>query len=107
MAPESVVTPGHRLASTERQNQGASRIPAHVRSTHSNGGAVILDILHGQMFRLNGVGSRILELLQAGSPEPEIAEWLTHEFGIDRALADADLREFLADLKRHQLLHAR
>ena len=37
------------------------RLSEQVRSTHNQDGAVVLDILHGQMFRLNLVGSRMLE----------------------------------------------
>ena len=42
------------------------RLSEQVRSTHNQDGAVVLDILHGQMFRLNLVGSRMLELLKGG-----------------------------------------
>lgn len=91
----------------ERKRQSAFRIPEHVRSTHSPDGAAILDVLHGQMFRLNLAGSRILELLKQEFAEPEIAEQLANEFGIDRVLADADVREFLEMLEKHHLVTAR
>ena len=35
-----------------------------IRSTHGEDGAIVLDIRQGQMFNLNFVGSRILELLE-------------------------------------------
>ena len=83
------------------------RVAENVRSTHSQDGGIVLDILHGQMFRLNFVGSRILELLKQGCAEPAVAEQLAREFGIDRATAEADVREFVATLEKHHLLTVR
>jgi hypothetical protein len=90
-----------------RQEQNLFRVQEHVRATHGSDGATVLDILHGQMFRLNFVGSRILELLKHGSTEAEIAEKLAHEFGIDRSTAEADVREFIEILEKHHLLTGR
>jgi len=83
------------------------RVAEYVRSTHSKDGGTVLDILHGQMFRLNFVGSKILELLEQGSAELEIAEQLAREFGIDRARAEMDVREFVETLEKHDLLTLR
>jgi Coenzyme PQQ synthesis protein D (PqqD) len=83
------------------------KLSGQIRSTHNRDGAIVLDILHGEMFRLNFVGSRILELLKQGSGEPEIAGQLAREFGIDRATAEADVHEFLETLEKHHLLTVR
>jgi hypothetical protein len=83
------------------------RVAESVRSTHNQDGGIALDILHGQMFRLNFVGSRILELLKQGSAEPQIAEQLAREFGIEWATAEADVREFVETLEKHHLLTVR
>jgi hypothetical protein len=83
------------------------KMSEHVRSTHSQDGAVVLDILHGQMYRLNLVGSRILELLKQGHTEPQIAEQLSQEFGVAREIVASDLQEFLAHLERNRLLETR
>jgi len=80
------------------------KISEHIRSTHSQEGAVVLDILHGQMYRLNLVGSRMLELLKQGHTEPQIAEQLSQEFGVGREIVASDLQEFLTHLKRNRLL---
>jgi hypothetical protein len=80
------------------------RLSEQVRSTHNQDGAVVLDILHGQMFRLNLVGSRMLELLKGGHTENEIAEQISKEFSVGREVVSLDLREFLAHLERHHLL---
>lgn len=80
------------------------KLPEHVRSTHGQDGAVVLDILHGQMFRLNLVGSRMLELLKQGHTEKEITEQLSQEFGVAREIVASDCKEFLAHLENHHLL---
>jgi len=83
------------------------KVPEHVRTTHGADGATVLDIVHGQMFRLNFVGSMILELSKQGIGQPEIAEQLAREFRIERIAAEADVREFVETLERHHLLVAR
>ena len=80
------------------------KLSEQIRSTHDQDGAVVLDIRQGQMFRLNAVGSRILELLKLGYPESRIADEISREFGADRETVKSDLREFLARLERHHLL---
>jgi hypothetical protein len=83
------------------------KLSQHLRSTHSQDGAVVLDILHGQMYRLNVVGSRMIELLKHGRSETQIAEEISREFGADRQTVEGDLQEFLEYLQRHRLLESR
>ena len=80
------------------------KLSEHVRSTHNEDGAVVLDILHGQMFRLNLVGSRMLELLKLGRSEREIANQVSQEFCIGREIVTSDFKEFLAHLEKYHLL---
>jgi Coenzyme PQQ synthesis protein D (PqqD) len=80
------------------------KLSDEVRSTHSQDGAIVLDIRHGQMFRLNLVGSRMLELLKNGFTEAQIVEEVSREFGARREVVEANLREFLSHLRRHHLL---
>jgi hypothetical protein len=75
-----------------------------VRRTQTQDGAVLLDIEQGQMFGLNSVGSRILELCACGCDEQEIARRVSAEYGADIDLVRADVREFLDALSRHSLL---
>jgi Coenzyme PQQ synthesis protein D (PqqD) len=81
------------------------KLSEHVRSTHGRDGAVVLDIFHGQMFRLNLVGSRMLQLLERGHTEREIAEQLSQEFSVEREIVASDYREFLAHLEKHHLVN--
>jgi hypothetical protein len=83
------------------------KLSVQVRSTHNQDGAVVLDILHGQMFRANFVGSRILELLKQGRTEQQIADELSSEFGVPRETIATDVREFLAHLEENHLLDLR
>jgi hypothetical protein len=80
------------------------RVSETVRTTHGQDGAVVLDIRQGQMFNLNLVGSRIVELLKSGSAESEIADEISREFGIGRDVAEKDIHEFLRELKNHRLI---
>jgi hypothetical protein len=89
---------------TVRKRRFRMKLSEHVRSTHSQDGSVVLDILHGQMFRLNFVGSRMLELLKQGRTETQIADELSQEFGTARETIADDLQEFLAHLQKHHLL---
>jgi len=83
------------------------RVSNTVRSTHNQDGAIVLDVRQGQMFNLNFVGSRILELLKSGSTESEIVDEIGREFGVGRELAENDVREFLRNLEKCQLVDER
>jgi len=67
----------------------------------------VLDIHQGQMFNLNPVGSRILELLESGSAEVEIVDMISREFSASRKMVENDVREFIASLKEHKLVAER
>jgi hypothetical protein len=83
------------------------KLSGQVRSTHNQDGAVVLDIRHGQMFRLNLVASRMLELLKQGYAEAQIVEQISRAFSVDREFVETDLREFLVHLEKHGLLELR
>ena len=75
-----------------------------VRSTHNQDGAIVLDVRLGQMFNLNFVGSRILELLKSGYTESGIVDEIGREFGVSQDLAENDVRKFLQALKESHLV---
>ena len=83
------------------------RISDTVRSTHNQDGAIVLDIRQGQMFTINFVGSRILELLKNGSSESVIVDEISRGFSVSRELAENDVREFLQTLKTCHLVEER
>jgi hypothetical protein len=82
------------------------RVSDTVRSTHGQDGAIVLDIRQGQMFNLNFVGSRILELLKDGSAQPEIVDEIVREFGVGRDRAENDVQRFLETLKTNNLVES-
>ncbi len=80
------------------------KLSTQVRSTHDRDGAVVLDIVHGRMFRTNAVGSRILELLRHGYTESEITERIAIGFCTEPGAVAADVQGFLAQLKTFHLV---
>jgi Coenzyme PQQ synthesis protein D (PqqD) len=82
----------------------AMKLSEHLRSTHCQDGAVVLDICEGKIFRINLVGSRIVELLRMGLSESEIVQRLTVEFAVERTTVTTDVREFLEQLRQLHLL---
>jgi len=80
------------------------KISEGVRSTHGQDGAIVLDVQQGQMFNLNLVGSRILELLEAGTPEAVIADEISRQFEVSRDTANQDMQEFIDALKERGLV---
>jgi hypothetical protein len=47
-------------------------------------GGILLDVHHGQMFCLNVVGAKILELMQRGPEESLIANEISRDYGANR-----------------------
>ena len=80
------------------------KVSGAVRSAHGQDGAIVLDVEQGQMFNLNLVGSRILELVERGSTETEIVHTISSEFKAARELVESDVREFLETLKGYKLV---
>jgi hypothetical protein len=82
------------------------KVSESVRSTHGQDGAIVLDVQQGQMFNLNVVGSRILELLECGSSEEQITGAISREFSADIETVRKDVAEFLEELKKNKLVDA-
>ena len=80
------------------------RVSNTLRSTHGQDGAIVLEVRQGQIFNLNFVGSRILELLKSGSSESAIVDQISREFSVPRVLAENDARDFLHNLKKCHLV---
>lgn len=80
------------------------RISGTIRRTQTQDGEVLLDIHHGQMFCLNVVGAKILELMQQGHDEAHIADEISRSYGADKEMVRTDVREFLEALEKHHIL---
>jgi hypothetical protein len=83
------------------------KVSEGIRSTHGQDGAIVLDIRQGQMFNLNIVGSRVLELLETGATESAIVDEISSKFEVSREIAESDVQEFIESLKQHHLLEDR
>ena len=79
-------------------------VPDTIKCSHNRDGAIVLDIKRGQIFNLNPVGSRILELLRNGSPESQIVDCVASEFKASRNLVESDVREFMQVLRDQRLI---
>ena len=80
------------------------RISDTIRRTETQDGGVLLDVHHGQMFCLNIVGAKILDLMQRGYDESRIADEISRSYGANRAVVRADVTEFIENLHKHHIL---
>ena len=96
----------HALRTTDCAEWGEPmhRVSDGVRSTHGQDGAIVLDVQQGQIFNLNRVGSRILELLESGAEEPEIVNVISQEFNGKPELVGKDVHEFIETLRKYKLV---
>jgi len=102
----------HCIHPIQRRDSGEWGTAMHkvsdtVRSTHGQDGAIVLDVQHGQMFNVNLVGSRILELLERGTAEAEIVNVISREFNAAPELVQSDVKEFLETLEGYKLIEER
>lgn len=75
-----------------------------IRSTSAEDGRVLLDVHHGQMFSVNVVGSKILELIELGWDEPAIVVEISQRFATRIDVVTADVRDFIEALRKHKIL---
>ena len=80
------------------------RISDTIRRTETVDGGILLDIHHGQMFSLNVVGAKILELMQRGYDEARIADEIVRDYGANREVVRADVLDFIESLYKHHIL---
>lgn len=79
-------------------------ISPQVRSSYDHEGAVILDIDHGKVLRLNKTASFIFKQLTHNPNESEIVRRVTEAFQVPRPIARTDVHEFLESLVRLRLV---
>ncbi len=82
------------------------RISDTIRRTETADGGILLDVHHGQMFCLNIVGAKILELMQQGYDESRIADEISKRYGANREVVRADVRDFIESLHKHHILQS-
>ena len=75
-----------------------------VRRVSSSDGAIVLHVRRGTMFRVNLMGSKILDLLEQGVSPAEIAERISAEFNVSLEVVQNDLGPFLQSLRTHGVI---
>ena len=76
----------------------------NIRRVSSADGGVVLDLRRGTMFRLNPLGSEILDRLERGEALPDIANQISAEFRVARDVVWADIQDFIDSLELHGVL---
>jgi hypothetical protein len=76
-----------------------------VRTSHGQDGAVILDIQRGRVIRLNVTASFILQCIERGESESQIAGRIAQHFRISHDVAQTDVGDFLRSMKQEGLVH--
>ena len=79
-------------------------LASSIRRVSDTDGSILLDLCRGTMFRLNPLGSQILDRLERGESLPHIAEQISAMFGIALDVAQSDVEEFLGSLELHGVL---
>src|ERR1051325_2485810 len=80
----------------------------HVRSTHSDDGAVLLDIKGGMCYSLNVVGARAWAALESskwGMRLEKIVQALKPQFSVSVQELESDVVEYLQKLETIGLVH--
>jgi hypothetical protein len=80
------------------------RISDTIRQTETVDGGILLDVHHGQMFCLNVVGAKILELMRRGYDESRIADEISRDYGMNGEVVRAHVIEFIETLRKHHIL---
>jgi coenzyme PQQ synthesis protein D (PqqD) len=82
------------------------KISHSVRSTRTKDGRILLDVGRGQMFSLNVVGSKILEMIEQGWDEARIAEEISRAYPTTIEVARTDVHDFIEALLKVSILQA-
>ena len=80
------------------------QISSTIRRTETADGGILLDVHHGQIFCLNVVGAKILELMQRGYEESRIADEVSRDYGVNKDVVRRDVIGFIETLRKHHIL---
>lgn len=72
--------------------------------TEVDGETVMMSIEKGNYYGLNGVGSRIWQLIATPMSVLQLCEKILEEFAVDRETCEADLLKFLNQLEQQNLI---
>ena len=86
------------------ENNSRLSVPQHVLARTVGDETVLLNLASEQYFGLDGVGSRLWELFEAGVNFAEAISTLTNEYDVDRETLTVDMRAIVSDLVSRGLL---
>ena len=79
-------------------------IPDHVLSRRASDETVLLSLADDHYYGLEGVGTRLWELIEVGTTFGAAIATLSAEYDVDVAVLSADLRALLTDLDQRHLV---
>lgn len=75
-------------------------VPSHVFSRDFEGECVILDLVRGEYFGLNAVGTTVWHALSQGETLEGISERITKEYEVSEEVAREDAERVIAELEK-------
>lgn len=79
-------------------------VPDQVLTRRAAGETVLLNLDNEQYYGLDGVGSRLWQLIEAGTTFGQAVTALLEEFDVEQEVLQADLNAVLADLGANGLV---
>jgi len=70
-------------------------------------GGAVLDLRRGILFRVNPMGTKVMDLLEQGNSLEQIAEQLSAEFRVELSEVRSDVSNFIEDLNSRGVIDAR
>jgi hypothetical protein len=83
------------------------RIAEDVVHRELEGEMVLLNLRTGVYFGLDGVGTRIWQLLAEGCTAGQVCERLVDEYDVPAGVCEQDIRAFMTALHEHALVEPR
>jgi Coenzyme PQQ synthesis protein D (PqqD) len=78
----------------------------NLRIAATGDGAILLDLARGKFFRVNPMGSKIVQILQQGNSVSNVIEQISLESGTDIDIVRMDVEEFVHLLRGRGLLES-
>ncbi|HVA44190.1 MAG TPA: PqqD family protein [Acidimicrobiales bacterium] len=85
---------------------GPLRVPAHVAYEVLEGEAVLLHLGVGEYFQLDPIGTRMLQLLAAGSDREQVLAALMADYEVEPAILATDFDRLVDELLAAGLVEA-
>lgn len=79
-------------------------LPKHIKLNSDGKQGFFIDLRTGELYTLNSTGLRILQSLQSGTPEDQVADIISSEFHVDREKAGKDVQYFLDQIRALETL---